>query len=332
MRASDNGGAAGLRVAVLGGTGYLGRCIGEAFSADGSVVHLVSRSPAPDGPGDPRFVPMDLLATGPRELTGFFGSLRPDVIVNAAGRVWDGDEAQMTASNAELVVRVLESLGGLPRPPRLIQLGSVHEYGAGIPGVGLSEEHEPDPVTPYGRTKLVGTRVVLRAAADHGVDGVVLRLANVIGAVVPARSLFGMVAAHLGEAARARSLSEKPQELRLPPLRVHRDVVDVDDVVDAVRTAATAPRTDVSGQVINIGGGEAVSMRVLIDRMVELSGVNIPVVEAVPDQSPRSAAQWQQLDISRAMRLLGWKPRRALDASLRNLLAATVPVPANGRE
>lgn len=332
MRAAEDGGAAGLRVAVLGGTGYLGGCIAEAFSADGSLVHLVSRSPAENGPADPRFVPMDLLAADPRELTGFFGSLRPDVVVNAAGRVWDGDEAQMTAGNVELVIRVLESLACLPRPPRLIQLGSIHEHGAGMPGVSICEEHEPAPVTPYGRTKLLGTRAVQRAASDRGVDGVVLRLANVIGAVVPARSLFGTVAAHLGEAARAQSLGEKPQELRLPPLRVYRDFVDVDDVVDAVQSAATAPRADVSGQVINIGRGEAVSVRALIDRMVELSGVDISVVEAVPDHSPRSAAQWQQLDVSRALRLLGWKPRRTLDTSLRNLLAAVVPVPANGRK
>ena len=38
---------------VLGGTGYLGRHIGEAFHADGAQVHLVSRNPAEDGPAGP---------------------------------------------------------------------------------------------------------------------------------------------------------------------------------------------------------------------------------------------------------------------------------------
>ncbi|MFE7994856.1 hypothetical protein ACFU3K_41230, partial [Streptomyces shenzhenensis] len=89
--------------------------------------------------------------------------------------------------------------------------------------------------------------------------------------------------------------------------------------------------TGLSGQVINIGRGEAVAMDALIHRMVELSGVDLPVVETVPDQPSRTDAQWQQLDVSRALRLLGWQPRRTLDASLRDLLSAAVPTPVNGR-
>ncbi|GGT35539.1 NAD-dependent epimerase/dehydratase family protein [Streptomyces chromofuscus] len=331
MRTAENGGPAGPRVVVLGGSGYLGRRIGAAFAADGALVHLVSRSPATDGPAQARSVPMDLLAAGRRELTGFFASVRPDVVVNAAGRAWRADEAEMTAGNADLVARVTQALAGLPGPPRLIQLGSVHEYGAGTPGAGTSEEQQPAPVTPYGRTKLLGTRTVLRATAEGGVDGVVLRLANVIGAGVPAGSLFGRVAAHLGEAALARSRGGTPDELGLPPLRAHRDVVDVHDVVEAVRSAATAPRADVGGRVVNIGRGEAVSMRALIHRMVALSGVDLPVVEADPGPSLRTDVEWQQLDVSRALRLLGWRPRRSLDDSLRDLIAAAVPAPVNGR-
>ncbi|MYZ36953.1 NAD-dependent epimerase/dehydratase family protein [Streptomyces sp. MnatMP-M17] len=335
MRTAENGGAAGLRVVVLGGTGFLGRGIGEAFTEDGAQVHLVSRQPAQDALAGPRSVRMDLLTAEPRELAEFFGSVRPDVVVNAAGRAWRADETEMTAGNADLVARVTESLVDLPRPCRLIQLGTVHEYGAGTPGVGTTEDHEPAPVTPYGRTKLLGSRIVLKAAADHGLDGVVLRLANVIGAGAPAGSLFGKVAAHLGEAARAQLRGEKPDELRLPPLRAHRDIVDAYDAVDAVRAAATAPGADLGGQVVNIARGEAIAMDALIHRMVELSGVDLPVAgagaDAVAGQPSRTDAEWQQLDVSRALRLLGWQPRRTLDASLHDLLAAVMPAPANGR-
>src|SRR5512147_763332 len=65
---AENGPVAGLRVVVLGGTGYLGRRIGEAFRADRALVHLVSRSPAEDGPADARHIPMNLLAVRTREL------------------------------------------------------------------------------------------------------------------------------------------------------------------------------------------------------------------------------------------------------------------------
>lgn len=330
----ESRGGAGLSVVLLGGTGFMGRHIGEAFTARGARVHQVSRS-QPEGAAagaaaDTRSVRLDLLTATPREIADLIGSAGADVVVNAAGRAWRASEVEMIAGNAELVRRLTEALAELPRQPRLVQLGSVHEYGAGQPGMGTTEDQEPAPVTPYGRTKLLGTQAVVRASQEEGVDGVVLRLANVVGAGVPQGSLFSMVAAHLGEAARVDALGEKPDELRLPPLRARRDLVDVHDAVDAVWAAATAPGADVTGQVINIGRGEAVPMRELVDWMIALSGVEVPVVEASAGPPSRTDVEWQQLDVSRARQLLGWRPRRALDDSLHDLVAAAMP-PVNGR-
>ncbi|MEV6014622.1 MULTISPECIES: NAD(P)-dependent oxidoreductase [unclassified Streptomyces] len=317
----------GLSVVVLGGTGFLGRRIGAACAAHGARVHLVSRAaPASAAAPGVSAVGLDLVTASPREIAELFAAARPDVVVNAAGRAWQADEAQMAAGNAELVERVLTALAGLPGPQvRLVQLGTVHEYGAGAPDTATAEDHEPAPVTPYGRTKLLGTRAVLRATGEREVEGVVLRLANVIGAGVPRGSLFGRVAAHLGEAARADARGEKPAELRLPALRAARDLVDADDVTAAVLAAATAPAADVAGQVINVGRGTAVPMRALVDRMVELSGLELPVAEEAERSGSRTDVPRQCLDISRARRLLGWTPLRGLDDSLRDLLASVLP-------
>ncbi|MFF3411893.1 NAD-dependent epimerase/dehydratase family protein [Streptomyces sp. NPDC002742] len=320
----------GLSVVVLGGTGFLGRRIGAACVADGARVHLVSRTsaavPSPAGGPGVSAIGLDLVTASPREIADVLAEAGADVVVNAAGRAWQADEAQMAAGNAELVERVVTALAALPGPPvRLVQLGTVHEYGAGAPDAATGEEHEPAPVTPYGRTKLQGTRAVLRARREQGVNGVVLRLANVIGAGVPEGSLFGRVAAHLGAAARADARGEKAAELRLPPLRAARDLVDAQDVVAAVLAAATAPEADVAGQVINVGRGTAVPMRALVDRMIALSGLELPVAEAAEAPGSRTDVAWQCLDVSRARHLLGWRPLRSLDDSLRELLTSVLP-------
>lgn len=319
----------GLSVVVLGGTGFLGRRIGTACAADGARVRLVSRSAsaasAPAVGSGVTAVGLDLVTASPREIAAVLAAAGADVVVNAAGRAWQADEAQMAAGNAELVERVVTALAALPGPPaRLVQLGTVHEYGAGAPDAATGEEHEPEPVTPYGRTKLQGTRAVLRAR-EQGVDGVVLRLANVIGAGVPRGSLFGRLAAHLGEAARAEARGEKAAELRLPALRAARDLVDARDVTAAVLAAATAPEAGVAGQVINVGRGTAVPMRGLVDRMITLSGLELPVAEAAEGPASRTDVAWQCLDVARAQRLLGWRPLRSLDDSLRELLASVLP-------
>ncbi|RLK53989.1 nucleoside-diphosphate-sugar epimerase [Actinokineospora cianjurensis] len=316
----------GLSVVVLGGTGFLGRHIGAAFAALGARVHPVARSlghaPARDG----TVIGMDLLEAEPGAIAELVRATGADVVVNAAGQVWHGTGEQMAAGNAVLVERLVAVLAELPGPPvRLVQLGSVHEYGAGAVDAPTGEDHVPTPVTAYGRSKLLGTRAVLRAAAERGVDGVVLRLANVIGAGVPEGSLFGRVAAHLGAAARAAARGEQVADLRLPPLSVARDLVDARDAAAAALAAATTPGAVVTGQVINVGRGEAISMSGLVRRMVSLSGLAVPVVEQPVGHGARSDVAWQRLDITSAERLLGWRPRRDLDDSLRDLLAGVMP-------
>ncbi|MFC9098844.1 NAD-dependent epimerase/dehydratase family protein [Streptomyces sp. NPDC057072] len=321
---------AGLSVAVLGGTGFLGRHLGAAFAAQGARVHLIARTAATESvpPTDSGVTTtrLDLLTTAPEALTEVLATVGADVVVNAAGRAWRADGTEMAAGNAELVERVVTALAAASGPPvRLVQLGSVHEYGAGAPDGATGEDHVPTPVTPYGRTKLRGTQAVLRGTRERGVDGVVLRLANVIGAGVPQGSLFGRVAGHLGASARADARGEKPAALRLPPLRAARDLVDAGDVAAAVLAAATAPAGIVTGQVINVGRGEAVPMRGLVDRMIALSGLEIPVVEATEAPPSRTDVARQCLDVSRARRLLGWRPLRSVDDSLRDLLASVLP-------
>jgi nucleoside-diphosphate-sugar epimerase len=263
---------------------------------------------------------MDLLQAGHRDLRRLCAGAR--VVVNASGAVWDGTEQEMTALNADLAGRLTEAVAGLTEAPRVIHLGSAYEYGPVPDGTSIGEDRPPAPATPYGRTKLLGTRAVVRAALEDGVDAVVLRVSVACGPGTPRVSLPGIVVEHL-LAGRA--------ELRLAPLRAHRDFVDVRDVADAVLAAARAPRRVAAGAVINVGSGQAVPVRRLVDLMISLSGRALSVVEESSARRSRSDAQWQRLDIGRARSLLGWEPRRPLEGSLRDLLAsAGVPGARSG--
>ncbi|MDX3229782.1 NAD-dependent epimerase/dehydratase family protein [Streptomyces sp. ME19-01-6] len=331
--------AAGMSVVVLGGTGSLGRHISEVFETEGARVITVSRAAA-DRLSGGRHISLDLTRTPPARLAGVLAGAGADIVVNAAGLAWSGAEEELGAANAGLVRGLVEAVSELARRPRLVQLGTVHEYGPVAPGTVITEGLPPAPVSPYGRTKLLGAEEVLRAARAGAVDGTVLRIANVYGPGAPRTSLLGMVAHHLAETACGRSAQSA---LRMAPLDARRDFVDIRDVGRAVLAAATAPgvaRTDAApGAVVNVGSGRATAVRELVDRMIELSGLDVPVVEEPgsrpgrpgsrgglggPGSSPRAArgADWQLLDISAARRLLGWRPRYRADRSLRDQLAA----------
>jgi dTDP-6-deoxy-L-talose 4-dehydrogenase [NAD(P)+] len=257
---------------------------------------------------------MDLAATPTGTLTELLVAEGTRVVVNAAGGVWGVDGQRMVESNVDIPRRMVAALSTLPWQPRLIQLGSMHEYGPVRPGQSINELIPCRPTTAYGQTKLDGTGVVLAAAAQGLVDAVVLRIANVVGPGAPTGSLLGAVAAQL-----AAARGGEPAVLRLAPLRAKRDFLDVRDTAAAVLAASRAP---VGGRVFNIGAGQAVGVRWLVERLVSVSGVPARIVEAAVDQARAGGAEWQRVDIRAARESLGWQPIRTIEESLDELWAA----------
>jgi nucleoside-diphosphate-sugar epimerase len=304
------------RVMVLGGTGFLGSHICEAFHATGARVVCVSR----DGPGHGdtgpfRHIRLDLASAGVAQLGELVAGVAPEVVVNAAGLAVGATDRQLRAINAEFVDRLVAAT---PRDTRLVQIGSSHEYGPDAPGSTTAESHPPAPLSVYGRTKLHGTRSALLAGR------VVLRVSNVAGPRAREDTLPAVVARRLAGIA-AGDGGDRPAALRLAALRTWRDYVDVRDVAQAVLAAATAPAATVAGQVVNIASGAAVHVRTVVQRMIALGGVPVHLVEEPGAHLPREPMEWQRLDVSRARELLGWRPVRGLDESLADLLTAVWP-------
>lgn len=305
---------------MLGGTGFIGRQVCAALSHAGYPVVAVSRHPTPVRAA--RSVALNLSTAGPDGLEALLRKESPAVVVNAAGAVWGVGPDQLVASNVTLVHHLVTALSRVPGRPRLVHLGSAHEYGPVPPGAPVRESTPTRPTSPYGRTKLRGSREILAASRSGRVDAVVLRVVNVIGPGTPAGSLLGQVATALAAAAR----EGRPAVLRLAPLRARRDFVDVRDLADAVLAAARVPAVE---DTVNIGRGRAVSVRWLVRSLIAASGTPAEVVEAEDADVAvgRSAGiEWQQVDPSLARVRLGWSARYPLADSLRALWErATAP-------
>jgi nucleoside-diphosphate-sugar epimerase len=314
MSPAPPGGQTVRRTVVIGGTGFLGRHVCAALRAHNHELLVVGRDPARDTGGYP-FVALDLARSGAvAELSHLFGTAAPDIVVNAAGAVWSPTERDLRRDNVDLVRHLVTAIAGLPRKPRLVHLGSVNEYAPLAPGAGVSEETPLRPVTRYGLSKAAGSSIVMQAAEQAGLDALVLRLANVAGPGLPSVSLLGRVAQQLHDAARAG----RAPSVRLYPMRAHRDFLDYQDAARAIAAAAVAP---VSGRVINIGSGEAVSVRWLVGLLISVTGLAAEVVETEPSAASRTLpeAEWLQVDLRGAKELLGWNPQRCLPDSIGDL-------------
>jgi nucleoside-diphosphate-sugar epimerase len=193
----------GVTVAVVGGTGTVGRAVVKAFLDNGYDVRAIGRGRV-DVAADP--------------LDGIFDGC--DAVVNAAGSCWGLTEEELEYQHVRLVNRILGALRGTLI--RLVHIGSIHEYGPVPRGRLIDETVAPQPVSAYARAKLAGSRAVLAA---HDVDRVVLRAANVIG---PHTGRHGFLAA---------LMADKPVTVA----EARRDYVDVRDLAVAVILAASAP-------------------------------------------------------------------------------------------
>ncbi|OXM55169.1 NAD-dependent epimerase/dehydratase family protein [Amycolatopsis alba] len=297
-------GRAPERVVVLGGTGFLGRNLCSALTAAGCEVTAVARRPPPV-PGH-RFRRFDVVAGGAAGLAGLLAEERATAVVNAAGVVWRGSDEEMTETNTALVDVLLDALALFEVSPRLIQLGTVYEYGNPAGAVDLREGTPAAPTSPYGRGKLRATEAVL---ARDG-RAVVLRLSTAIGPGMPSESLLGSVARRLADA-------DGPALVELPVLRGRGDFLDVRDIGDAVLAALRTPE---AAGLINIGRGELTPVGDLVRRLIDVSGVTARVVTLATGGSRRTKG-FEERRIVRevAGQVLGWAPRRSLTDALRTL-------------
>jgi nucleoside-diphosphate-sugar epimerase len=294
-----------MRVLLLGATGFLGKHVGEALAAEPDVdlARQVHRTA-----DETDAVALDLAAADDG-LVSLIASTIPDAVVNCAGTT--RDESQFDALNVQVVARLLSGLQAAAPRARLVHLGSAAEYGATPTGEPISETRAPLPVSSYGASKLAGTMLVT-TAIESGLDALVLRIFNPIGAGMPPGSLPGNTARLLREAIASGSTS-----ISLGPLDDWRDFLAARDVGGAV--VAALRLSGRGGSVINIGRGEAIQVRDLVRRLAAIAGFGGEVREDAAASTRSAAVPWQLADTTLARRLLGWEALRPLDEALHEL-------------
>lgn len=302
---------------VLGAGGFVGRNVCAALHAAGRPVTGVVRRTT-DHPPNCRVVRLDVGRADTAELADALAAQRPALVVNAVGALWNvTSDDELTAYNVDLVGRLVQAVARLPRPVRLVHIGSAYEYGSHPGRERLSEDLPERPVSRYAQTKLAGTRIVTDAAGRGDLDAAVLRIAMSVGPHTSPYSLLGGL---------ARQLAADPAELTLPPISGVRDIADVRDVADAVLCAADATRVP---PVVNIGSGTGVRLTDVVDELIRIGGSSASIVRSPAPAERRDAGIGEQpLDIALARRELGWSPVRTLSDALSAMCDSAAPRPA----
>lgn len=189
---------------------------------------------------------------------------------------------------------------------RFLLVSSSTVYGAGA--VAPFQEDAPlgVPLSPYGATKRAAELLGLTYHQLHGVPVVCLRPFSVYGPRI--RPDLAM-----------RIFSQAIVEGRGLPLfgdgSIRRDFTHVSDICDGLLSALVAPA--VAGEAINLGHHDPIDMRQLIE-LLETALERTAVIELRPaaiGDMPLTCA-----DLSKAERLLGYRPRVAVADGVRDFV------------
>jgi UDP-glucuronate 4-epimerase len=203
-------------------------------------------------------------------------------------------------NNVAATQRLLEAALALP-DLRFVYASSSSVYGQ-AERLPTPEDARPQPLSPYGVTKLGAEQLCLLYHANHGVETVALRYFSVYGP----RQRPDMAFNRFCRAA----LADEPITL-FGDGRQTRDFTYVADVVAATRAAALAPAAP--GRVYNVGGGSRVSLRETLDVLSVVSGCDLDVRCAEREHGDVADTG---ADIRLARRDLGFAPRSSLEAGL----------------
>jgi UDP-glucose 4-epimerase len=212
---------------------------------------------------------------------------------------WGADFRVYTELNIDATQILLEACVGRPIE-RVVYASSSSVYGD-LVAMPMREDALPQPVSPYGVSKLSAEQLCYLYFANHGIPTVALRYFTVYGP----RQRPDMGFHRFFTAVEAGR-----------PVLQYGDGLQTRDftyVADAVRATADAAVRGAPGRVYNIGGGSRVSLLDVFDLIGKVAGRPV-IIERQPPQKGDMRDTYADTTLARAD--LGFAPTVTLEEGL----------------
>ncbi len=229
-----------------------------------------------------------------------------DVVYHQAAQAgvrasWGSSFHTYTERNINATQALLEAAKDAKQLKRLVFASSSSVYG----DAETLPTHElicPQPVSPYGITKLAAERLCLLYHRNFGVPTAILRYFTVYGPRQRPDMAFHKF---------FKAVLEEQAIAVYGDGRQTRDFTFVSDAVAANLAAANA--SDAIGEVFNIGGGSRVALTEILATIEQIVGAPLRrdmMASAIGDARHTAA------DVSKAQKILAYKPQVTLPEGL----------------
>jgi UDP-glucose 4-epimerase len=239
-----------------------------------------------------------------------------EVLFNLAGQVSHIDSMNDPFTDLEINCRsqlwILEALRKRNPAAKVVYAGTRQVYGKPRT-LPVDENHLLTPTDVNGINKISGEFYHLVYHSVYGIRACSLRLTNTYG---PRQLIRHNRQGFIGWFMRQVTLGEPIQLFGDGAQK--RDFDYVDDVVDAFLRAGAMEAAD--GQIFNLGGDAPVSLRSLVETMIELAGRgSYSLVPFPPERKAIDIGDFWA-DAGKIERTLGWRPQVPLREGLRRTI------------
>lgn len=296
--------------------GYLAECLQDEFDME---VHA-TKLPATQTQEDLSFLgervyELDIL--NKNDIVELLYAVRPDYIFHLAAQssvsvAWKNPTLTIDV-NIKGSVNVMDAVRELYYKPRVLLVGSGEEYGHILEGeTPISEDTKLRPGNIYAATKVCQNMIGSIYSKAYDMELMLIRAFNHVG---PKQSPIFVMSDFCKQVADIEKGKKEPV-MYVGNLAAKRDFTDVRDVVRAYGLLALKGR---AGETYNVGSGNAIEIRKMLDMIIGMSTKNIEV-RVDPNKIRPVDVPVIEADISKIKSETGWEPRIPLEQTIKEIL------------